>query len=124
MFNMLNPISMKNGINKVTLVGNVGEAPHFSQLENKQMVANFSLATNEDYKDKDGKEVKKTEWHRVTVWNRRAEIVKNYVKKGDPLYVEGKIQTSSWEDKEGIKRYSTEIIADNVMFLSSKNDKE
>jgi len=114
---------MKNGINKVTLIGNVGEAPKFNQLENKQMVAHFSLATNDDYTDKEGKEVKKTEWHKITVWNKRAEIVKNHDKKGDPLYVEGKIQTTSWEDKEGVKRYSTEIICDNLMFLSSRDDK-
>jgi len=114
---------MKNGINKVTLVGNVGEAPRFSQLENKQMVAHFPLATNEEFTDKEGKEVKKTEWHKVTAWNRRAEVVKNHVKKGDALYVEGKIQTSSYEDKEGVKRYSTEIICENLMFLSSRNDK-
>jgi single-strand DNA-binding protein len=114
---------MKNGINKVTLVGNVGEAPRFNQLENKQAVAHFSLATSEDYTDKEGKEVKKTEWHRITVWNKRAEVVKNHVKKGDTLYVEGKIQTSSYDDKEGVKRYSTEIICDNFMFLSSRNEK-
>jgi single-strand DNA-binding protein len=115
---------MKNGINKVTLVGNVGEAPRFNQLENKLMVAHFPLATNEEYTDKEGKEVKKTEWHRITVWNKRAEVAKNHVKKGDTLYVEGKIQTSSYEDKEGVKRYSTEIICDNFMFLSSRNEKE
>lgn len=114
---------MKNGINKVTLVGNVGETPRFNQLENS-MVAHFPLATSEEYTDKEGKKVEKTEWHRITVWNKRAEVVKNYVKKGDPLYVEGKIQTSSYEDKEGVKRYSTEIICDNLMFLSSRNNKE
>ncbi len=114
---------MKNGINKVTLVGNVGEIPRFNQLENKQAVAHFSLATNEEYTDKEGKEVKKTEWHKVTVFNKRAELVKNFVKKGDPIYVEGKIQTSSYEDKDGVKRFSTEIICDNFMFLSSRNDK-
>jgi single-strand DNA-binding protein len=114
---------MKNGINKVTLVGHVGEAPKFSQLENKQSVANFSLATNEEYTDKEGKEVKKTEWHRIKAWNKKAELVKNYVKKGDPLYVEGKIQTSSYEDKEGVKHYSTEILCDNLMFLSTRNEK-
>ncbi len=123
MFNQFKSLSMKNGINKVTLVGYVGEAPQINQLENKQFVARFSLATNEEYKDKEGKEVKKTEWHRVMAWNKRAELIKNYVKKGDPLYIEGKIQTSSYEDKDGIKRYSTEILADNLMFLSSKNDK-
>ncbi len=114
---------MKNGINKVTLVGNVGEAPRFNQSENKLMIAHFPLATNEEYTDKEGKEIKKTEWHRITVFNKRADAVKNHVKKGDTLYVEGKIQTTSYDDKEGVKRYSTEIICDNFMFLSSRNEK-
>jgi single-strand DNA-binding protein len=112
---------MKNGINKVTLVGNVGDVPKFNQFDNKSMVANFPFATNEFYLDKEGKEVKKTEWHRITVWNKKAEIIKNYVKKGDPLYIEGKIQTSTWEDKEGNKRYSTEVICEDFLFLSSRN---
>lgn len=112
---------MKNGINKVTLVGNVGEVPRFNQFDKNGMVAHFPLATSEVYVDKEGKEIKKTEWHKITVWNKKAEIVKNYVKKGDPLYIEGKIQTSSWEDKEGVKRYSTEVICDEFLFLSSKN---
>ncbi|MCB8994342.1 MAG: single-stranded DNA-binding protein [Bacteroidales bacterium] len=115
---------MKNGINKVTLVGNVGEAPKYIQLENNQVKANFSLATNEHYTDKEGKEVKKTEWHKIIVWNKKAELVKNYVKKGDPLFIEGKIQSSNWEDKEGNKHYSTEIYCDNIMFLSPRSDKE
>ena len=113
---------MRNGINKVTLVGNVGEAPRFNESDNKTMVAHFSLATNDVYVDKEGKEIKKTEWHRVTAFNKKAEIIKNYVKKGDPLYIEGKIQTSSWEDKEGVKRYSTEVICEEFLFLSTKNN--
>jgi single-strand DNA-binding protein len=112
---------MKNSINKVMLVGNVGDDPRFNQIGQDNMVANFSLATNDHYTDKEGKEVKKTEWHKVVVWNKRAEVVKKYIKKGDPLYVEGKLQTSAWEDKEGIKRYTTEIVCDNFLFLSSKN---
>ena len=113
---------MKNGINKVTLVGNVGDAPRFNEFDNKGMVAHFPLATNEVYLDKEGKEVKKTEWHKITVWNKQAEVIKNFVKKGDPLYIEGKIQTSSWEDKEGVKRYSTEVICEEFLFLSTKNN--
>jgi single-strand DNA-binding protein len=112
---------MKNSINKVMLVGNVGEEPKVNQISPDNMVAHFSLATHEHYTDKEGKEVKKTEWHKIVVWNKKAEIVKKYIKKGDPLYVEGKLQTNSWEDKEGIKRTTTEVVCDNLLFLSSKN---
>ena len=112
---------MKNSINKVMLVGNVGDDPRFNQVNKDTMVANFPLATNEYYTDKEGKEVKKTEWHKVVVWNKRAEVVKKYIKKGDPLYVEGRLQTNAWEDKDGNKKYNTEIICDNFLFLSSKN---
>lgn len=115
---------MKNGINKVTLVGNVGEAPRYNQLENNQAVAHFSFATNEEFTDKEGKEIKKTEWHKITAWNKKANVVKDHVKKGDTLYLEGRIQTSSYDDKDGVKRYSTEIICDNFLFLSSRNNKE
>jgi len=113
---------MKKGINKVTLVGNVGDDPRVNQLDDNKFVANFPLATNEKYTDREGKAVEKTEWHKVVVWNKQAEVVKNYVKKGDPLYVEGKIRTNAWEDKEGNKRYSTEIICDNFLFLSTKHE--
>ncbi len=85
-------------------------------------MANFPLATNEFYKNKEGEEVSKTEWHRIVVWNRAADIVKQHVKKGDALYVEGKISTNSWDDKEGNKHYSTEIICDSFLFLSPKNN--
>lgn len=115
---------MKNGINKVTLVGNVGDIPKFSQFENNGMVAHFPLATNEFFLDKEGKEVKKTEWHKITAWNKQAEILKNHLKKGDALYIEGKIQTSSWEDKEGNKRFSTEVICQDFLFLSSRNNND
>ena len=115
---------MKSTINKVMLVGNVGEDPRINKTNQEQVVAHFSLATHEEYTDKEGKEIKKTEWHKIVVWNKRAEIVSKYVKKGDPLYVEGKLQTSSWEDKEGIKRYTTEIVCDNFLFLSSRNNQK
>lgn len=113
--------AMKNGINKVTLVGNVGEAPQVKTTNENGRVVNFSLATNETYKDKDGKEVKKTEWHRVVAWDKRAQLIGDYIKKGDPIYIEGKLRTSSWEDKDGVKRYSTDIICDNLVFLPTKN---
>ncbi len=111
---------MKNGINKVTLVGYVGEDPHVNQIRDNMEMAYFSLATNENYTDKEGKVVDKTEWHRIVVWNKKAEIVKKFVKKGSPLYIEGKIRTNSWEDKEGNKKYGTEVYAENLLLLSSK----
>jgi single-strand DNA-binding protein len=115
---------MKYGVNRVTLVGNVGEVPRVTEREGEAFVANFPLATNEVWKNKEGEEVSKTEWHRVVVWNKAADIVKQHVKKGDALYVEGKISTNSWDDKEGNKHYSTEIVCDNFLFLSPRNVKE
>ena len=112
---------MKYGINKVTLVGNVGEVPRVSEKDGEAFVANFPLATNEYFRDKEGEEVQKTQWHRVVVWNKSAEIVKQHVKKGDALYIEGKITTNSWDDKEGNKHFSTEIVCDNFLFLSPRN---
>ena len=117
----LNLNTMK-GINKVTLVGNVGDDPKVNHTKDNQPVAHFSLATNESYTDKDGKTVEKTEWHRIVAWYKQAEFIQKNVKKGDPLFVEGRIKTSSWEDKEGIKRYSTEIFCDNFFFLAGKKD--
>ena len=115
---------MKYGVNRVTLVGNVGEVPRVSEKEGEAFVANFPLATNEFYRNKEGEEVSKTEWHRIVVWNKAANIVKQHVKKGDALYVEGKISTNSWDDEEGNKQYSTEIVCDNFLFLSPKNNGE
>lgn len=108
----------------MTLVGNVGEVPRVSERDGEAFVANFPLATNEYYKNREGEEVTKTEWHRIVVWNKAADIVKKYVNKGDALYVEGKISTSSWDDKEGNRHYSTEIICDNFLFLSPRNTGE
>ncbi|MCK4920750.1 MAG: single-stranded DNA-binding protein [Bacteroidales bacterium] len=112
---------MKQGINKVTLVGNVGDNPRINETKGNSIVANLSLATNESYKDKDGNKQESTEWHRIVAWDKRAEILRDYVKKGDSLYVEGKLKTSSYDDKDGIKRYSTEIWCENFLFLSPKN---
>ena len=112
---------MKRGINKVKLVGHVGEDPKVNQINDETKVARFPLATNEFYVDKEGNEVQKTQWHRIVVWNKSAEIVKQHVKKGDALYIEGKIATNSWDDKEGNKHFSTEVICDNFLFLSPRN---
>jgi len=111
---------MKYGVNRVTLVGNVGELPRVSERDGEAFVANFPLATNEVWRNKEGEEVRRTEWHRIIVWNKAADIVKQHVKKGDALYVEGKISTNSWDDKEGNKHYSTEIVCDNFLFLSPR----
>jgi single-strand DNA-binding protein len=111
---------MKYGVNRVTLVGNVGEVPRVSERDGEAFVANFPLATNEVWRDKEGEEIRRTEWHRIVVWNKAADIVKQHVNKGDALYVEGKISTNSWDDKEGNKHYSTEIVCDNFLFLSPR----
>jgi single-strand DNA-binding protein len=98
--------------------------PRVSERDGEAFVANFPLATNEFYKNKEGEEVNKTEWHRIVVWNKAADIVRQHVNKGDALYVEGKISTNSWDDKEGNKHYSTEIICDNFLFLSQRIKEE
>ena len=113
---------MNYTLNRVTLVGNVGDTPRISQKDGEPFVANFPLATSESWKDNEGNEVNRTEWHRIVVWNKAAAIVQDHVKKGDRLYIEGKISTNSWEDKEGNKHYSTEIVCDNFLFLSLRNE--
>ncbi|HSH52484.1 MAG TPA: single-stranded DNA-binding protein [Bacteroidales bacterium] len=113
------------GVNKVILVGNVGKDPDVRHLDSGVTVASFSLATSETYRNKESQKVTNTEWHNIVVWRGLAEIVEKYVKKGDPLYLEGKIRTRSYDDKDGNKKYITEIIADNMQMLGSKqsNDK-
>lgn len=107
------------GINKVILVGNLGKDPEVRHLEGGATVANFPLATSESYKDKSGNKVEHTEWHNVVVWRGLAEVAEKYLKKGTTIYVEGKLRTRSWEDKEGVKKYTTEIIADSFTMLGS-----
>ena len=111
-------------INKVILVGRVGKDPEVRHLDNNATVANFTLATNETYKNKNGEKVTNTDWHNIVVWRQLAEIAGKYVKKGTLLYVEGKIRTRSWDDKDGVKRYTTEIFADNFQMLSAKEGGE
>lgn len=108
------------GVNKVILVGRLGKEPEVRNLDNGAMVANFSIATSESYKDKvtgDKKEV--TEWHNIVLWRGLAEITQKYVHKGDMVYIEGKLRTRSWE-KDGITRYTTEVVADNMTMLGSR----
>lgn len=110
------------GVNKVILLGNLGKDPEIRQLETGVKVASFSLATTESYKGKDGNRVDQTEWHNIVLWRGLAEVAEKYLKKGNTVYVEGKIRTRSWEDKEGNKRYTTEIIGDNMTMIGGKKD--
>ncbi|MCB8963486.1 MAG: single-stranded DNA-binding protein [Bacteroidales bacterium] len=104
-------------VNKVILVGNVGKDPEVRHLEGGTTVARFSLATNETYTDKSGKRVTQTEWHNIVVWRGLADVAEKYVKSGKLLFVEGRIRSSSYDDKDGNKRYTTEILCDNFRFL-------
>lgn len=110
-------------VNKVILVGNLGADPSVRYMPNGEAVANFSIATTENWKDKQGVKQEKTEWHNIVMYRKLAEIAGEYLKKGRPVYVEGRLQTRSWE-KDGVKRYSTEIIADSMQMLGSKNDSQ
>ncbi|NQT77629.1 MAG: single-stranded DNA-binding protein [Bacteroidetes bacterium] len=110
------------GINKVILVGNLGKDPEVRTLENGTKVANFTLATSETYKTKDGQKVTQTEWHNIVLWRGLAEIAERYMKKGNQVYIEGKIKTRSWDDKDGNKRYTTDIVGDNLTMLGGRKD--
>jgi single-strand DNA-binding protein len=109
-------MGISRGVNKVILIGNVGKDPEIKHLENGITLAKFSLATTEVYK-KDNEKRSTTEWHNIVAFRNLADIIKNYVKKGDALYIEGKIQTRSWDDQDGNKKYMTEIVANNVQML-------
>src|SRR5688572_14950601 len=111
-----------SGVNKVILVGRLGKDPEVRNLENGATVANFTMATSETYKDKttgDRKEV--TEWHNIVLWRGLADVAARYLHKGDMVYIEGKLRTRSWE-KEGVTRYTTEIVGDNMTMLSTKQN--
>tara|TARA_B100000945_G_scaffold237519_1_gene193553 strand:+ start:210 stop:605 length:396 start_codon:yes stop_codon:yes gene_type:complete len=108
------------GVNKVILVGNLGKDPEVKYLDSGVAVANFSLATTENYKNKEGERVSQTEWHNIVLWRGLAEVAEKYLKKGSSVYIEGKIKTRKWEDKEGINRYNTEILADNMTMLGGR----
>lgn len=107
-------------VNKVILIGRLGKDPEVRYTPDGAMVTNFTLATDESYKDKNGEKVQKTEWHRIVTYRKLAEICGNYLVKGKLIYIEGKIQTRSWEDKEGVKRSTTEIVANDMKMLDSK----
>ncbi|MFN7729446.1 MAG: single-stranded DNA-binding protein [Bdellovibrio sp.] len=106
-----------SGVNKVILVGRLGADPEVKSVGNAQSVARLSVATSEVWTGKDGQRQERTEWHRVTVWGRQAENCAKHLAKGRQVYVEGRLQTRSWEDQQGQKRYTTEIVATTVQFL-------
>ena len=112
---------MARGINKVILIGNLGKDPDTRTLPSGQAVTNLALATDESYKDKQsGEMVSKTEWHRVSMFGRLAEISQQYLKKGSKVYIEGRLQTRKWQDQSGQDRYSTDIVANEMQMLDSK----
>ncbi len=110
------------GVNKAILVGRLGKDPELKYTPSGQAVASFSLATGEKWKDKDGNMQERTEWHNIIVWGRMAENAKEYLAKGRQVYIEGRIQTRSWDDKDGNKKYMTEIVVQNLQYLGSRSD--
>ena len=113
---------MSNGLNKVLIIGNLGSDPEIKYTSSGSAVANLSIATSERWKDKNtGEQKEQVEWHRVVLFSRLAEIAEQYLKKGSKVFVEGKLQTRDWEDKEGKKRYTTEVIAKEMTMLDSRS---
>ena len=112
---------MQRGVNKVILVGNLGQDPDYRVMPNGNAVTNISVATSETWKDKNtGDNQEKTEWHRVVMFRRLAEIANEYLKKGSKVYIEGKLQTRKWQDQNGQDRYTTEVVADQMQMLDSR----
>ena len=110
-------------VNKVILVGNLGQDPEIRYTPGGAAVCNFSIATTERWNSKQsGQLEEKTEWHRIVVWGKQAENCKEYLSKGRPVYLEGRLQTRSWDDKDGNKRYTTEVVAQTVQFLGGRSD--
>lgn len=109
------------GINKVILIGNLGKDPEVRRLDSGTAVANFPLATTEVFKDKNGQKVEQTEWHNIVLWRGQAEFAEKNLKKGYTVYIEGKLRTRSWEDKEKNKRYATEVVADSISIVRYNN---
>lgn len=108
---------MANGINKVILVGNLGKDPEILKLDSGVKKASFSLATTEVFRNKEGEKTEHTEWHNITLWRGLAEVAENYLKKGNTIYLEGRIRRREYEDKEGQKKYIFEILGDNMVML-------
>lgn len=114
---------MASGLNKVLLIGRLGKDPEVRYTTTGGSVATFSIATNENWTDKNGQKQERTEWHRIVAWGKLGEICGQYLSKGREAFVEGRLQTREWTDKEGHKRYTTEIVASNVQFLGGSAEK-
>jgi len=113
------------GINKVILIGRLGSDPEVRYTPSGVAVANFNIATSEEWKDKEsGEKKERTEWHRIVAWRRLGEICGEYLSKGKQVYIEGRLQTRDWEDRDGNKRYTTEIVASDVQFLGARDSSE
>lgn len=110
------------GLNKVTLIGNLGKDPEMQFLEGNIAVAKFSLATTETFKDKSGKLISQTEWHSIVLWRGLAEMAQKYLHKGSQVFIEGRIKYKTWEDKEGHRKTATDIVGENVIILDKKED--
>lgn len=106
-----------SGVNRVTLIGNLGQDPDTRHTPGGQTVCNFTIATNESWVDKTGQKQERVEWHRIVVWGKQADACGKYLSKGRQVYIEGKLQTRKWDDREGVTRYTTEIVAQSVIFL-------
>lgn len=111
-----------SGVNKVIVLGRLGADPEIKNISSNQTVARLSLATSENWTDREGQKQERTEWHRIVVWGKLAELCGKYLTKGRQIYVEGRLQTRSWEDQQGQKRYTTEIVANTVQFLGGANE--
>lgn len=110
------------GVNRVMLIGNLGKDPDMQFLEGNIGVAKFSLATTETYKDRTGKLISQTEWHTIVLWRGLADLAQKYLHKGSLVYIEGRLKTRSWEDKDGNKKFATEVVGDNLIMLDKKTD--
>ena len=113
-----------SGVNKVILIGNLGKDPEVRYLDNGVAVANISLATSESYKNKEGERITQTEWHDVVLWRGLAEVAEKFLKKGSSVYIEGKLRTNKWVDKDENNRYKTEVLADKLTMLGKSNSQE
>lgn len=110
------------GINKVLLMGNLGRDPEVRYTQSGSAVANFSIATNRSWKDKQGNRQEHTEWHNVVAWGPKAEFVQNYLKKGSRVFIEGRLQTRDWTDNQNVRRFKTEIVANDIQFMDRASD--
>jgi single-strand DNA-binding protein len=115
-------IHVMRGVNRAMLIGNLGKDPDVQYLEGNIAVAKFSLATTETFKDRAGKLISQTEWHTVVLWRGLAELAQKYLRKGSLVYIEGRLRTRSWEDKEGNKKFATEIVGDNLIMLDKRSE--